>query len=519
VESVIEDAAADERLALRALALGVAAVGAFFATQVTIRQTRRELTDRDTLESIGVTRRQLRGLVVLRWLPSAVAGVVVAVGLTAGLTAFGPLGVGRRAPWSAEPVVDVPAAIVATIAVAALVLGAAAFAAGRPPRVERRPTTSVRSPLPLPVWVTAATLRPSLRRGSASALGAAVAGTAVAAAAFIAAAAVADTLDAVVADPARTGADFDALVWANDLDDAKRTAAEVAELDGVARASTMTGTTITIDETEVWVHAFAPIDGLPRIAPVITGGREPVDVGEIALAELTMDEIGAQIGDTLTVEPYVAGRAVWEATVVGTALVNDLWEPSAGRGGIVSAETAAAHFEEETPNVAVTFSDDEAGTAAREHLANRMQEADAPRSVAYVARLDWVPFVLAAIAAVMAAITFVHALSTTVRGQRKALATYRVLGLSRARAIGIVLLESTVVALAALAIAVPLGLILGRWGWELVNDRLGLATSVELPIRSIAVAVLAVLGVGVVVAGPIGRRATTGSIASAIRAE
>jgi hypothetical protein len=413
----------------------------------------------------------------------------------------------------------VPVAAVGALAVVALLLGAAAFAA-RPPRRTRVPIKArPLPPMPVPVWATIAALRPALNRRSASSFGAAIVGTAFAAGTLIAAAAVSGTLDTVIADPKRTGADFDAIVSVLDEDEAAVEMARVAADDGVAQAAQLIGTTLSIAGEEVWVHTFAPIEGRARVSPVITSGREPVGADEIALAELTMRDLGVDVGDTIVVDPFVANNEGWTATVVGTALVNDLWEPTAGRGGIVAPATAEAYFPEETPSIAVKFTDDAAGRAARAQLDGRSMVAAAPRSVHHIARLDWVPYALVAIATIMAAVTFVHALYTAVRTQVADLATYRVLGLSRRRTVLVVVMESTGLSLAAIALAIPLGLIIGHWGWELINSRLGLDTAVQVPVQGILAATAAVAAVGVLVAAPIARRATSGTIAAALRAE
>ena len=94
------------------------------------------------------------------------------------------------------------------------------------------------------------------------------------------------------------------------------------------------------------MQAFRPLGDLDAVGPVITEGREPVGGDEIALGSITMDKLDVQIGDTVDIRSTVTGTAPTTMTVVGTTVVNDTFETSPGRGGVVAVEWLDANVPE-----------------------------------------------------------------------------------------------------------------------------------------------------------------------------
>jgi putative ABC transport system permease protein len=129
------------------------------------------------------------------------------------------------------------------------------------------------------------------------------------------------------------------------------------------------------------------------------------------------------------------------------------------------------------------------------------------------------PWVIATLVSLIAVGALAHALTLAVRRRRRDFAVLRSLGFTRQQVTSAVAWRAVLVAGSALVIGVPLGLVGGRWAWELVADRVGLA----LPARVDPVFVGLTLGavIAAVMAlsiGP-GLLAGRGRVADALRSE
>ena len=160
--------------------------------------------------ALGATRRDLVGASIVRWtLTAVVAAAVCAVAVVAA-SPIGPVGIGRRGPWTHGISVDWTVLAVGVPAVLALVIGAGAASARRQPARPRGVTVSVPGPPPVAAGTMLA-LR-GVRGGAGVPIVSAVAGIAVAVAVLVAVAAGASSIREVTSNPVRFGADFDAIV-------------------------------------------------------------------------------------------------------------------------------------------------------------------------------------------------------------------------------------------------------------------------------------------------------------------
>ena len=274
----------------------------------------------------------------------AVGAVVVAAATTIVTSAWTPIGLARRAEVDRGLRVDVVPLVIGLPLVAAIVVlafvaptvrrrrigpagqrivaGAAAAMAGAPPR----------SP-PVSSWPFPG----APRRASAAPV---IAG-AMAAAAVVSAAMLVGGLDHTLADPARYGARWDAVIDAPVSIEQERAFSAVLRAD--ERLTDVAGqlyTEASIGGQVTLVHALDPVVG-EAITPVIVDGREPIRAGEVALGGVTMRELGVGIGDSVPVELLSALEPTTvEATVVGQAIINDGFSAEAGEGGLVTAAWA-----------------------------------------------------------------------------------------------------------------------------------------------------------------------------------
>jgi len=312
-------------------------------------------------------------------------------------------------------------------------------------------------------------------------IGTAVVGTAVAVGALIAAVTLSGSITTVMSDPVHSGAPYDAIAtWVPFGEESRTIDDVVAGIDGVTAAAVLMGDTVEINGEELWLQAFVPVEGLPEIEPIVVAGRAPVDDDEIAIGSLTARDLDVDIGDVLTVERQAVGLEPFEVTVVGTTMINDAWEPNAGIGATASPGLIAAEMPELTRDTtAVTIRDETVMDDLRETFAS-VEASVVPDGVRYVERVAWIPVALGLLVALMATITFLHAVLQAIRAQRREMATCRALGFVRRQVFGVIEMQSVLLGLGAIVIGVPLGVMIGRWGWTAIAQGLGLALGAQL---------------------------------------
>jgi len=103
------------------------------------------------------------------------------------------------------------------------------------------------------------------------------------------------------------------------------------------------------------------------------------------------------------------------------------------------------------------------------------------------------PMVLAAVLALLAIASVVHALVTAVRRRRRDLALFETLGFTRRQVAATVAWQATTVGIAALVIGIPLGTVLGRVSWNVLADDLGTVAEPIAPVAAILLCIPVVL--------------------------
>src|SRR5206468_13013976 len=86
------------------------------------------------------------------------------------------------------------------------------------------------------------------------------------------------------------------------------------------------------------------------------------------------------------------------------------------------------------------------------------------------------PVALGSLFALTALATLIHLLITSVRRRRRDLAILRTLGFRRRQILATVAWQSAILAAVALVFGIPSGVLLGRFGWALFADRLGIVS-------------------------------------------
>jgi hypothetical protein len=222
--------------------------------------------------------------------------------------------------------------------------------------------------------------------------------------------------------------------------------------------------------------------------------------------------------------PTAEGALPFE--VVGEVMVTDGFEPNVGDGGLVTPEgldridESAARSELQ---LGIEVTDGPGREQALEHLRETVPGTitpfPVPATLANAERIADLPLLLAAGGAVLAAITFAHALVTSVRRNRRQLAVCRVLGFTGRQVHGAVATQATALALAAVVVGLPLGIICARWGWRVMARAFGVGSEALVPVWVVLVCGLGVVLVANLAAAPPSRWATRRRPAEALRAE
>ena len=103
------------------------------------------------------------------------------------------------------------------------------------------------------------------------------------------------------------------------------------------------------------------------------------------------------------------------------------------------------------------------------------------------------PLILGAVLALFAVGTLAHVLLTGVRRRRRDLAVLKTLGLTRPQVLGVVSWQASALAVAALLVGLPLGVVAGRWSWALFAGSVGVAGQADVPVPLVLLAIPAAL--------------------------
>jgi putative ABC transport system permease protein len=120
---------------------------------------------------------------------------------------------------------------------------------------------------------------------------------------------------------------------------------------------------------------------------------------------------------------------------------------------------------------------------------------------------------------VLAVTSLAHALTLTIRRSRRQLAVWKSIGFTRRQVRAAVAWYASALAVGAAAVGVPLGVVLGRVGWQVIADQIGVASGPVTPAVGIASAVLgAVIVANMIAVYPAWREARVPT-AEALRVE
>jgi hypothetical protein len=497
----VDDAIELEANALLAFAAVVLVFALVVLGSALTRATGDDPIDRQTLGTLGLTRRQLAATTLIRGGGVIALATVIAVIGAVGASPVFPIGLAADAEIDPGLAVDVPVLVFGGLAfavLAALRIGIGAWSTRR--RSAARPTLAGRA-LPLtPATIGARLVVDGLGRRGTGAARVALATATVGVAAVAAAATFAASLHGLVDHPSRQGWAWDVVV--GNYSDPDAVAAGRAALEANPDVAHFTGYNwfiLQVDGEDVGLAEVDPDAG--AMLPPVLEGRAPTAADEVALGRGTLDDLGKAVGDTVEIE---GSDGSFSATVVGAVIAPATISTAMDldSGGIITFEAARRGFGDvegalNPVGYLVTFAPGTDAAAARARLHDDFPGTVVgpmqPLDVSNLERVRSVPYLLAALLGTLALVSVVVSLASAARRRRREVAVLRAMGLARNQLRRLMASEASVFVGLAAVVGVVLGVVLGRVAWRAAADGLGSEVGPVVPGLAILGATLVVL--------------------------
>ncbi len=248
------------------------------------------------------------------------------------------------------------------------------------------------------------------------------------------------------------------------------------------------------------------------ISPALLDGRAPAGPREVALGSKTLQTLGKKVGDTVTVagreqrlQYRIVGRTVLPSLGQPQPLGDAAWFTGNGYEPLFDQNVFSRYFVgRDARGVDSTSIRDQIDAIPQ---LDAVSQSALPVEIDRVRRIDWLPSAIVLLLVALSAITVAHALVTTERRRRPEFALLKALGFSRRDVRSTVAYQSVTIALVALVLGLPAGLLLGRWMWRLSADGFGVPVAPEIPAGLILVVTLATIALAFAVAYLPGRAA------------
>jgi ABC-type lipoprotein release transport system permease subunit len=506
-----------ENFALWVLALAIALAGGLLVAQMLSRSVSLIGEDTRPLRALGFTRADVSVGSLLAHGSVFVVTIAVALLGAIALSPLFPIGLGRQidpdpgvhADWTvlgAGLVLTLVLLIGSTVLMTVSTLSREArHAVGRRSAV----TAWLRrtAPLPVSLGVTAAFERAPGARGTP--VRPALVGAIVGVLGVISALTVDHGIHHALANPQLAGVTW-AVSVAPPPQDVTSTGVSRALLVQLAHAVPDGSTAVVrrdlVDVDGVGVPAFSIVDHSDRagaISLVTVSGRIPKADDEAAIGPATAKQIDVRVGDWVRIANGARVRVVGEALFpsdVHAEFDEGLWLLPKEFDTVVPPSTPANSDEA----VALRFSNDGDQESSALHAAEVVQETGSmpptpvldrlitelggPTSLLYqntepagvpleLVNLDDVaeiPLLLSVFLALLALAALSFVLVASGRARQEEFAVLRALGLGTSASRSIVYWQATSIAVVGLVIGVPLGIVVGRWGWGEVTARVPL---------------------------------------------
>ena len=518
----MEKVAAVERGALVFFAVAVLLGGGVLVGQALVRAVTAGAADLPTWRALGFDHRMAVATIAIPAAIAAVVGALAAVGFALALSPRFPVAFSRRflldTGVHADWVVLGAGVAVLLIAVSAAAWTTAWLTVRLGDRSGRRPSALAlwagKLALPAPMLVgTRLAVEPG-RGKRAVPVRSAFVGAVVGVLGVVACLTLGRGLTSTVDDPARAGVTWD-LEAAPEVELPTETLdAAIADDDVTDALAVFWIRAVEMDHSSVPAFGTTPLVG--DIDFVILDGRAPVAPDEVALAPVTMDQLGLRIGDEIGVGPgssapaRVVGRVLLPATP-HTSYDQSAWMTMDGLERALPDELG------DDPGLAGVLLRFRSGTDVEAQIERlnalgieSVNHPVPPGAVEGLSNIRSLPIALAVFFALIAVATVAHALVTTVRRRKHDLAVLRSMGLTRRDSRLAIVWQSTLLAIVGLVVGVPLGIVVGRYLWRQIADSFPLVYVAPLALVAVILLVpIAIVIANLLAAGP-ARAATQG---------
>jgi ABC-type lipoprotein release transport system permease subunit len=528
ISGLVNRAIRPNEVSLLILGTLTAIAAAVVLGQVLARHAATETGDDGVLTALGMPRRGRLALAALRGvtlglLAAAIAAVVAVLG-----SPVMPIGLARTVEPAPGVQVDLVAIGVGALATVAFVAGVTLLgtlvASRRRVRGARTKTATLANAAARAGFSPAAVsgARFALERGSGSAVVPVVssfAGLTIAVAAVAGSLSFGAGLTHLRTTPRLVGWNWDVVLAypeegvpdAPSLEQARERVRAALNTNDIADAAMGTiwspfpdGRDLQLGPDRLDVGGFIAFDGTARFGPSVIRGRKPIAADEIMVGPRTLADLDLHIGDRVEV---VGQEGTWDTPgpvttetmrIVGTGLAP--MTTALGRGAVItlaglqrlnSQATEQAWFVRAVPGANRT----EVVDAFRSAFPGTPRTAIVPFGSEETTDLGLnleqigsVPLLFAVIMAIMAAAVLAHVLTVAARARRRDLAVLRALGFSRSQILRTLTWQSSIYAVGALAIGVPVGVALGRAAWRVYATNLGAVPEVVVPWPALVVA-------------------------------
>jgi ABC-type lipoprotein release transport system permease subunit len=497
-----------QAVALWLVAAVLAVIGLLVLGQLLTRMSFLVSVEYRTLRALGISRRALLAIGLLRGAVIGMAGA--AVGALAALAASLALPVGLARVAEPYPGVQadglvfglgVAAAVLVTVAATAWPTWRAASAAPahpapagvsgpRKPQFMARLTAGIRSVTAM-LGVRLA-LQPGAGR-TAVPVRSTVASAVVGVAALTGALVFSASLGHLLATPRLYGVTWNAYV-------------SNSQQGGIAEAARSLGRGPSVTAWSAGYSGFplaiegVRADGIAMLPghhgallPVPLQGRLPRGPGEITVGERTLAAIHARVGQTIKVS--LGGFRPHPLRIVGTAIfptVSDVL--GLGKGATLTVTGLRRLLPPGLPappldTLLVRFGPGSGGSAQLNAFAAHearlgpfaVQGPATPTDLVNFGRVQNLPLLLGVALSLLALVTIAHLLLTSVRRRRRDFAVLRSIGFTRGQVRRTISWQACTLTGVALALGIPAGILCGRLAWRLFTGQLGILPVIVLP--------------------------------------
>ena len=237
---------------------------------------------------------------------------------------------------------------------------------------------------------------------------------------------------------------------------------------------------VQINGREVGVRAMDTIIG--SVIPTVLAGRAPRTDGEVLLGTKTLHALHVQLGNSVTIRD---GRHAASLRVVGRGVLPAGKAIKLGEGAALTFKALKRIQPQAQPDLSEVRLAPGADRDAELSKLTRLFDGSTavrPQTVTDFGGVGGMPFIVAGLFAAVAAAILAHTLIISIRRRSRDLAILKTLGFTRAQVVATVAWQATTVAAIGAVVGLPLGLGLGRFGYNLFAEDLGVVPEVVVPV-------------------------------------